>query len=194
VRIDHIIYATTDLDAAAARVESVLGLRAVQGGRHEGHGTHNRIVSLGGGYLELMAIADPREAAGSPIGGAVQERLAGQGDGLFAWCIGVDDLGRVADRLGLQATTVAREGLTARLVGVAEALRNPVLPFFIERDEGVIDPGEGGTAGGITWLEVAGDREALERRLGGADIPARVVEGPTGVRAMGIGNRELRNG
>ena len=63
VRIDHIIYATTDLDAAAARVESVLGLSAVQGGRHEDHGTHNRIVSLGGGYLELMAIADPQEAA-----------------------------------------------------------------------------------------------------------------------------------
>jgi catechol 2,3-dioxygenase-like lactoylglutathione lyase family enzyme len=193
MRIDHVIYATADLDAAAARVESELGLTAEQGGSHEGHGTHNRIVPLGGGYLELMAIADDEEAATSPIGGAVQTRLADQGDGLFAWCIAVEDIEQTADRLGLPITTIAREGLTARLVGVAEALRNPVLPFFIERDEGVLDPGERGDLGGITWLEVAGDADALEQRLGGAELPITVVEGPTGVRAMGIGERELRN-
>jgi catechol 2,3-dioxygenase-like lactoylglutathione lyase family enzyme len=193
VRLDHVIYVTSDLDAAAARVESELGLGAVRGGRHEGHGTHNRIVALGGGYLELMAIADPEEAAASPIGEAVLERLAGVGDGLFAWCIAVDDVERVAERLGLEVTAIAREGLTARLVGVAEALRNPVLPFFIERDKGVLDPGAGGDAGGITWLQVAGDREELEHHLGGAELPVTVVEGPIGVRSMGIGERELRN-
>ena len=193
MRIDHVIYATHDLDAAAGRVESEFGLAAAPGGRHEGHGTHNMIVPLGGGYLELMAVADPDEASGSPIGGALQARLADQGDGLFAWAIEVEDVDRVADRLGLPVTTIAREGLTARLVGVGEALPNPVLPFFIERDEGILDPGSEGDAGGITWVEVAGDREALERRLGGADLPVKVVEGPAGVRAMGIGDRELRN-
>jgi catechol 2,3-dioxygenase-like lactoylglutathione lyase family enzyme len=194
VRIDHVIYATTDLDAAAARVESELGLSAIRGGRHEGHGTHNRIVPLGGGYLELMAIADPGEAAASPVGKPVLERLEARGDGLFAWCVAVDDAGRVADRLGQQAMAIAREGLTARLAGVVEALRNPVLPFFIERDEGVLDPGDGGDAGGITWVEVAGDGHALHERLGGAELPVRVVDGPVGVVAMGIGGRELRSG
>jgi hypothetical protein len=193
VWIDHVIYATSDLDAAGARVESELGLSVIPGGRHEGHGTHNRIVPLGGGYLELMAIADPGEAAGSPIGGALQARLAERGDGLFAWSIGAEDVDQVADRLDLPVSAIAREGLTARLVGVAEALPNPVLPFFIERDQGITDPGVGGEAGGITWVEVAGDREALEHRLGGADLPVRVVEGPVGVVALGIGERELRN-
>jgi catechol 2,3-dioxygenase-like lactoylglutathione lyase family enzyme len=192
VRIDHVIYATMDLDAAAARVESVLGLMVIPGGRHQGHGTHNRIVPLGGGYLELMAIADPEEAAGSQLGSAVQERLAARGDGLFAWCIAVDDLEPVADRLDLEITTIAREGLTARLTGVVEALRNPVLPFFIQRDEGVPDPGDGGDAGGITWVEVAGDRDGLEQRLGEAELPVRMGEGPVGVVAIGIGERELR--
>ena len=191
--IDHVIYATADLDAAAARVESELTLGVVAGGRHEGHGTHNRIVPLGSGYLELMAIADPGEAAGSPIGGALQARLADRGDGLWAWSIGVEDVDRVAERLGQPVTTVAREGLTARLVGVAEALPDPVLPFFIERDAGVADPGGEGDAGGITWVEVAGDAAALEQRLGGADLPVRVVDGPAGVVALGIGERELRN-
>jgi len=193
VRIDHVIYATADLDQVAARVESELGLSVVPGGRHEGHGTHNRIVPLGGGYLELMAVADPHEAAASPMGSAVQARLAEQGDGLFAWVIVLDGVEQFADRLGLPVITVAREGLSARVAGLAEALRNPVLPFFLERDEGVADPGEGADAGGITWLEVAGDRQALESRLGDTELPVRVVDGPVGVIAMGIGERELRN-
>jgi hypothetical protein len=193
VRIDHVIYVTEDLDAAAGRVQSELDLTVLEGGRHEGHGTHNRIVPLGGGYLELMAIADPEEAAGSPIGGAVQGRLAEHGEGLFAWAAAVDDLDPIAERLGSPVTAIAREGLSARLVGVGESLGNPGLPFFIERDEGVADPGAAGTAGGITWLEVAGDRDALAERLGSAELPVRVVDGPVGVRAMGIGSRELRN-
>ena len=193
MRIDHVIYATADLDEAAARVESELGLSVLPGGRHEGHGTHNRIVPLGGGYLELMAVADPNEAADSPMGSAVQARLTEQGDGLFAWVIVLDGVEQFADRLGLPVITVAREGLSARVAGLAEALRNPVLPFFLERDEGVADPGEGADAGGITWLEVAGDREALESRLGDTELPVRMVDGPVGVMAMGIGERELRN-
>ena len=190
--IDHVIYAASDLDAAAERIESELGLSAVAGGRHEGHGTHNRIVPLGGGYLELMAIADPGEASGSPIGSALRARLDERGDGLFAWSIGVEDVDGIAARLGLPISAIAREGLTARLAGVAEALPNPVLPFFIERDRGVGDPGADGGAGGITWIEVAGDGEALDRRLGDAELPVRLVDGPVGVVAVGIGNRELR--
>ena len=65
MRIDHVIYAAADLDAAAARIESELGLVAGGGGRHEGLGTVNRIVPLGGGYLELLAVADREEAEGS---------------------------------------------------------------------------------------------------------------------------------
>src|SRR5262245_22840239 len=99
-----------------------LGLEAVRGGRHEGHGTHNRIVPLGNGYLELMAVVDADEAASSPIGSALTGFLDDRNDGLFAWAIAVDDVQAVADRLGTPLTTVAREGLTARLTGVAEAL------------------------------------------------------------------------
>jgi hypothetical protein len=76
VRIDHVIYAAVDLDVAAARLESEFGLRARAGGRHEGMGTHNRIVPLGGGYLELLAVADPEEAARSDFGRGLLARLA----------------------------------------------------------------------------------------------------------------------
>jgi hypothetical protein len=192
VRIDHVIYATADLDAAAARVEAKLELSAVRGGRHEGHGTHNLIVPLGGGYLELLAVADPEEAVASPIGTAVARHLDERGDGLFAWAVAVDEIEPVAERLGLPVTEIARQGLTARLVGVAEALGEPGMPFFIERDRGVPDPGVGSDAGGITWIEVACEEAELRRRLGGEELPVRVTVGPPGVRAMGIGDREFR--
>jgi hypothetical protein len=194
MRIDHVIYATTDLDRAAARVESELGLSAVRGGRHDGHGTHNRIVPLGGGYLELMAVADPEEAAESPIGRAVQAWLTDHAEGLFAWAVEAEDLDSVAARLGSPITTVTRDGFSARLVGVAEALRDPWQPFFIARDHAIPDPDAGADAGGIAWLEVGADTDRLEGRLGGADLPLRIVEGTPGLRAMGIGERELRNG
>jgi catechol 2,3-dioxygenase-like lactoylglutathione lyase family enzyme len=191
VRIDHVIYATADLDAAAARVEEVLGLAAVPGGRHDGLGTHNRIVPLGGGYLELLAVADDEEAQRSALGSAVLERIARTGDGLMAWAVAVDDVGPVAERLGIGVSTIARQGLSARLAGVVEAMREPALPFFIARDAGAGDPsGRGGP--GIAWLEVAGDAERLRAWLDGAALPVRVVDGPPGVRAMGVGDRELR--
>jgi hypothetical protein len=196
VRIDHVIYAAADLDAAAARVEAVLGVAARGGGRHDRIGTHNRIVPLGGGYLELLAVADPGEAAGSDLGRAVTARIAAAGEGLMGWAVAVDDAGRVAERLGTEISTIARAGLTARLTGVAEAMREPFLPFFIARDAGVADPagdaGAGAGAGGIAWLEVAGDAARLRDWLGGADLPVRVVDGPPAVRAMGVGDRELR--
>jgi Glyoxalase-like domain len=192
VRIDHVIYATRDLDQTAARLESELEVPVFPGGRHEGLGTHNRIVPLGGGYLELLAVCDPEEAASSPLGTALQARIEQQGEGLMAWAVAVDDVEPVAARLGTSITTIARQGLTARLTGLAEALRQPFLPFFLSRDSGIPDPGAAGDAGSITWIELAGDGALLEHWLGGAELHVRIAEGAPAVRAIGIGERELR--
>lgn len=186
------IYATDDLDAAAVRVEAALGVAAVPGGRHARIGTENRIVPLGGGYLELLAVADAAEAASSPFGKGLLRRLGQGGDGLFGWAVSVDDLGPVTARLGTPVVTITREGMSARLTGVVEAMAEPCLPFFISRAPDIPDPGAIGDAGGIAWVEVAGDRARLERWLGGAELPVRVVDGRTGVRALGVGGRELR--
>ena len=105
VRIDHAIWATRDLDAAAEQFERDHGLAAAGGGRHDGMGTHNRIVPLGGGYLELLAVADAGEAAGSPLGRKVIERLASVGEGWMGWAVVVDDVGPVAERLGTESAS-----------------------------------------------------------------------------------------
>ncbi len=187
LRLDHVIYATADLDAAAARVEAELGLAVAAGGRHEGMGTHNRIVPLGGGYLELLAVADAAEAAGSPLGAAVARRIDTVGEGLLGYAVSVEDVPATAARLGVAVSTITRSGFTGTLAGVAEAMTEPCLPFFVHRARGVADPGAGAPAGGIAWLEVAGDAARLERWLDGAELPVRVVPGEPAVRALGVG-------
>lgn len=86
-------------------------------------------------------------------------------------------------------TTLRREGLSARLTGVAQAMQEPFLPFFVSRGPGVADPGADGDAGGITWIELAGDAARLQRWLDAAPLPIRVVQGPAAVQAVGIGDR-----
>jgi Glyoxalase-like domain len=186
MRIDHVLWVAGDLHPTADRLSRKHGLPQGGGGRHVGIGTHNRVFPLGGGYLEVIAIADQDEAAASDIGRAV----AAAPDGLFGWAVAVDDVPAEAQRLGLEVTSIERDGLSARLTGVTEAMAEPWLPFFIERDPGIANPGAGGDAGGIAWLELAADPERLHEWLGGGEeLPLRYAadEAP-GVRAVGLGS------
>jgi hypothetical protein len=192
MRIDHVIYATQELDAAAARLEAEHGLVADAGGRHEGIGTENRIVPLGGGYLELIAVVDHAEAERSALGHALARRIGERGEGLMGWVVAVDDVVAEAGRTGAELSVIEREGLRARLAGVATAMAEPALPFFIERDPGIADPGAAGDAGGITWIEVGGDAARLQAWLGGAELPVRVGAREPALLGVGIGDRELR--
>jgi Glyoxalase-like domain len=186
LRIDHVIWATGDLGATADRLAREHGLPEGGGGRHVGIGTHNRVFPLGGGYLEVIAIADPEEAAASLFGRAI----AAAPDALFGWAVAVPDVPAEANRLGLEVTSIERDGLFARLTGVAEAMAEPWLPFFIQRDPGIADPGADGDAGGIAWVELAADAERLRAWLdGGEELPVRYAAGEApGLRAVGLGS------
>ena len=189
MRIDHVLWVADDLDAAADRLAAEHGLPSGGGGRHVGIGTHNRVLPLGGGYLEVIAIADHDEAAASTMGRAV----AAAPDGLFGWAVAVDDVPVEAQRLGLEVTSIERDGLTARLTGVAQAMAEPWLPFFIQRDPGIADPGASGDAGGIAWIELAADPERLHAWLGGGEeLPVRYAAGEApGLRAVGLGSGDV---
>jgi catechol 2,3-dioxygenase-like lactoylglutathione lyase family enzyme len=184
MRIDHVIYGTSDLDAAQQRIEEALGLEVHPGGHHVGQGTGNRIVPLGNAYLELLAIDDPDEAAASPIGTLLAERIA-QGDGLLAYAVGVDDVHATAQRLGTPIVTVRRGELEGHLTGVEDALRTAYLPFF-GRSRG--RPAEAGQVD-LDWIELSGDPDRLRDWLGGAELPLRIEPGPGAVRAISIGGK-----
>jgi hypothetical protein len=58
LRLDHIAISAATLQDGADWVESVLGVPLAGGGVHPHMGTHNRLLSLGDLYLEVIAI-DP---------------------------------------------------------------------------------------------------------------------------------------
>ena len=68
VELDHVLFAVPDLDEAAAQLKRRYGLGSVEGGRHPGWGTANRIVPLARTYIELIAVVDDAEAAEAPFG------------------------------------------------------------------------------------------------------------------------------
>lgn len=62
-RIDHLVYATPDLDDTCAELEGLLGVRASVGGQHRGRGTRNALIAIGATcYLEIIG-PDPEQAS-----------------------------------------------------------------------------------------------------------------------------------
>ena len=70
--LDHLILGVRDLDRGIDELENLTGVRASRGGRHQGLGTHNALISLGiRTYLEILA-PDPEQNNPDGWGGLVR--------------------------------------------------------------------------------------------------------------------------
>ena len=196
LRIDHVVLAVRDLDAAGMRILNEVGFGSVPGGRHPRWGTGNRIVPLGLEYVELLGVVDPMEAESSTIGRWISN-ASRSADRFAAWCVSTDEIEDVAERLGLAVAKGSRslpDGRTLRWrsVGFDRVAEHPGLPFFISWDgPPELHPGRAHAQhrvepNGIAWIEVADEDGRLQGWLGGGDVPVRVVGGDPGVRAVGI--------
>jgi Glyoxalase-like domain len=70
-RVDHLVYATAELNLGMAEIERLLGIRPIPAGRHPVWGTQNALVALGpASYLEIIAPDSARspEAGVRPFG------------------------------------------------------------------------------------------------------------------------------
>ena len=180
MELDHVLIAVSDLEAAAREVEQRHGLASVEGGRHQGLGTANAIVPLGGTYLELVAVVDEAEAAKSGFGSWV---AGGDLPRLLGWCVRTDDLDSVAGRLALTITDGARarpDGILLRwrMAGLERSAEEPSLPFFIEWGRGTPYPGKAlAQSAAIDELRLQGDPQLIAQWIGDADVPLSVREG-----------------
>jgi hypothetical protein len=90
------VIAVPDLPAAMAELERT-GFAVAFGDRHLAHGTHNAVVLLDGGYLELIALEEPTAAPRSQLAADVGA-VAADGGGLVGYALAIDD-GPDAERL-----------------------------------------------------------------------------------------------
>jgi Glyoxalase-like domain len=192
VELDHVLISVADLSSAVAKFEARYGFSSIEGGRHAGWGTANRIVPLGQTYLELVAVVDPKEAAQSAFGRWVGAARPGQPLG---WAVRTDDLDAVAARLGLSVGSGSRltatgELLRWRIAGVERSMVEPSLPFFIQWAPETVLPGTAGVehaaaVTGIKELIVECDPDRFTSWLGGAHrLPVTVRPGSRRVVAI----------
>jgi hypothetical protein len=172
-----------DLATAARELDARYGLASLEGGRHPGWGTANRIVPLGDAYLELIAVVDEAEAAQSPFG----RWIAGSARTVLGWAVRTGDLDDVARRLALPVGTGSRadpEGrlLQWRFAGVDRAVAEPSLPFFVEWAPGTPFPGLAPAAPfDVKRLELSGDADRLAAWLGPHRLPIVIRPGSPAV-------------
>lgn len=140
-QLDHLVYGVPALEPAGEALEKQLGVRPVPGGRHEGFGTHNALLSLGPGvYLELIAPdpSQPRPDRPRPFGldSLRSPRLVG-------WAVRAGELPARTRRarasgydpgevLRMSRTTPAGERLEWSLSYRPEPAGDGLVPFLID--------------------------------------------------------------
>lgn len=189
------IYGVRDLDVATKQIESY-GLTVVEGGYHPGLGTANRIVPLGEAYFEILGIVDRQEALSNPYGSALW-RQTEQGSRLVRWSLRTDAIDEVARQRGLTPERRCRQRpdgtmLSWQAAGLSLSLTEGWLPFFMQWDNPAHYPGSlpirhAVQPQSVAWLEITpGDALWLERWIGAAQVPLRLVEGAPGIHRVGI--------
>jgi Glyoxalase-like domain len=87
--LDHLVYATPDLEATCRDLEIRLGVRASAGGQHPGRGTHNALISIGPkAYLEIIG-PDPLQPETKAVWFGIDQLTAPK---LITWAVRVDEL------------------------------------------------------------------------------------------------------
>jgi Glyoxalase-like domain len=141
--LDHLVYATPDLEATVEDFTRATGVKPVPGGSHVGHGTRNYLVSIGGArYLEIIGPdrSQPAPNAPRPFGIDTLDRAR-----LITWCVRpYQPLSQVLQRVQAagydpgEIVTMARtrtDGLEVEwelTMPILDTDSKGTLPFFID--------------------------------------------------------------
>jgi hypothetical protein len=141
IRIDHLVYATPDLEASVAAIEARLGIRPAPGGQHPGRGTKNALLALSNRfYLEIVG-PDPAQA--KPAGGRWFQIDSLNAPRLVTWAVKEAELEKrraIAAASGIVLGPLASgsrqraDGSTLRwrFTDPAVVVADGIVPFFID--------------------------------------------------------------
>ena len=129
-RIDHVVIAVQELEAAVATYQQNFGLEKVAGGDVPALGMRNAFLQIGDAQIELVT---PLTAEGP-----VANFLAKQGSGMYLLALEVDNLAEAITTLQNQGVRVnVTTGSTGqRLAFVSPKATHGVLLQLLERHQG----------------------------------------------------------
>ncbi|GHG48133.1 hypothetical protein GCM10012320_15200 [Sinomonas cellulolyticus] len=175
MRMDHVSYACEEdgLLATTERISNALGVEAVKGGVHPRFGTRNMIIPLTNHhYLEVVEVLDHPASDKAPFGQAVRARSAA-GGGWMGWCVEVDDLAPIEERLGRHAVPGNRKfpdgrELVWKQIGILGLIADPQVPYVLKWEgDPELHPSNAypGTVR-LSKLTIAGSAERVTEWLG----------------------------
>jgi hypothetical protein len=140
-RIDHLVYATPDLQLGIDAIEKQLGVKATAGGQHPGLGTRNALVALGTtSYLEIIGPDPEQPKPSGPRRFGIDDLKTPR---MVRWVVKSNELPAVAEKAAKSGVTLGpiASGSRRRPDGVVLAWRytdpavvvaDGLVPFFID--------------------------------------------------------------
>jgi hypothetical protein len=186
--VDHLVYASPELQTGVEKIEQVLGVRATPGGQHPGRGTRNALLSLGPGvYLEIIGPdpEQPEPAQPRPFG--IDELNEPR---LVTWASkgkNLEELASDARRKGVKLGEVTAGSrrradgvlLSWRYTDPRTVLAGGIVPFFIDWGQ-TPHPSSTATPGArlIGLRAEHPDSESVQKALDQLGLDVRVQRGP----------------
>lgn len=187
-RIDHLVYATADVEATSAELEARLGVAATPGGRHPGRGTYNALFALGPrSYLEVIGPDPGQPAPAAPRWFGIDALTDAR---LVTWAAKTAELEELiagAARRGVRLGAVAARSrvqpdgkwLSWQLTDPATVIAEGVVPFFIDWSDRPHPADSLPTGLALAGLKAEHpDAAAVRRILAVLDLALTVDDGP----------------
>jgi hypothetical protein len=199
--LDHLVYATPDLDAAVESLAARLGVRPAGGGQHPGLGTRNALLALGPRcYLEIVGPDPAQPRPEGPRWFGIDTLDAPR---LVTWCAAATDLPALRARAvacGVPLGEVRAGGrvrpdgvrLAWRVTSPFTVLARGLIPFFIDWGDSPHPAASAPTGVALRALVAEHpDPEALARQYTVLDLDLPVHRG---ARAALVAELDTPNG
>jgi hypothetical protein len=204
--VDHLVYATPDLQASIDALEKRLGVRAAPGGQHPGRGTRNALIALSPtSYIEIIGPDPEQPKPELPRQFGIDTLAEGR---LVTWAAKSNDLERTVNqaaghsvKLGdvLPGSRRRPDGvlLNWRYTNPRVVVADGIVPFFI--DWGSTPHPAQTAASGLSLLDLVGehpDAKRVQQMLTAVGLGLQVKPGPspalTAIISSPRGRIELR--